>query len=153
MSETTPDTPRPVRDFSRPRPRILFTIDGDTFEAAPAIPAETLVRFTNQFADLAPAGSGSSGDQFGAITSVLRFVLLPESLERLSSRLSDLANPVDMDQLGDIVMWLLEQYGLRPTQPSSNSSAGPGSPVSGTSLTGSTPDAVSTSAPLPLTVS
>lgn len=149
MSETT-YTGRPgPKDFTRKRRTITFRIDDDVFEATPAVPAGVLVEFANSFTDVnAKAGPAES---FGTVMAVLEMVLLPESFKRMAARADDLSNPVEIDQLSDVLLWLLEEYGLRPTQPSSNSSTGPLSPGSGTSLTASTPAAESTSLNFPST--
>jgi hypothetical protein len=84
---------------------------------------------------------------------VFELVLIPASFDQLRARGKDRTNPVEIDQLSDIVLWLLEEYGLRPTQLSSNSSPGPENPASGTNSTDSTPAAASTSSPSLSTVS
>jgi len=136
-----------MKDFSRPRERIQFTIDGDLFEAASAVPAEILVQFANQFNDVSTKSS-SPDELFDALMAVFELVLLEDSYTRLRTRGRDRANPVEIDQLSDIVLWLLEQYGLRPTKLSSSSSPGPVSPASGMSSTDSTPGVASTSSAL-----
>jgi hypothetical protein len=141
-----------MKDFSRTRKQILFQIDGDTFEAASAVPAEILVEFANRFNDVSTKNSSPS-ELFEALMGVFELVLLETSFDKLRTRGRDRANPVEIDQLSDIVLWLLEEYGLRPTQLSSNSSPGPENPASGTSSTDSTPAAVSTSSPSLSTVS
>lgn len=141
MTETTSGTG--VKNFSRPRKRILFQIDDDTFEAAVAVPAETFVELTLSYSDL--GDSDTWADNYKALDSALELVLLPESYERLAPRFKDKQRPVELDQMADVIMWLLEEYGLRPTQPSSDSSDGQPSPASGTSSTESTPAATSTS--------
>lgn len=145
MSETT-YTGRPApKDFTKRRKPISFRIDGDTFEATPAVPAGVLVEFANSYTDVnAKAGPAES---FQTVMSVLELVLLPESFKRMAVRANDLANPVEIDQLSDVLLWLLEEYGLRPTQPSFSSSTGPDSPASGTNWMASTPEAGSISSP------
>ncbi len=136
--------PPAAKDFSRKRKRLVFTIDDDTFEAASTLPgdiyAEMVVKYDG--IDNVDAYQG----QHDLIKDALQLALLPESFERFSARMKDRANPIDDGQMADVVMWLLEEYGLRPTQPSQPSSDGPASPESGTSSTESTPPAESTSA-------
>ena len=62
-------------------------------------------------------------------------VLLPESNALFQKRLEDLENPIGLEQAGSVIEWLLEHYGMRPTEPSSDSSTGPVSPASGTNST------------------
>jgi hypothetical protein len=53
----------------------------------------------------------------------------------VAKRLGDLENPIELEQASEVMIWLLEKYGLRPTQPSSNSADGSGNPASGTNST------------------
>lgn len=135
----------PPRDFSRQRPRVCFTIDGDTFDASPAIPADLLVEFGTRAEKASTAET--LPQQFDLLTSVLELVLLEDSYALLRRRMKDRTKPVELDQLNDIIEYLMGEYGLRPTQPSSDSSDGPPNPESGTSSTASTPAAASTSSP------
>ena len=112
----------------------MFTIDGDTYEAAPVMPAETLMEFAGHFGKV----GDTPAENLTAMRGLLEMVLLPDSYERLAARLRSRENPVDIDQVSDLISWLLETYGLRPTRPSSSSPDGPPSPESGTSLTGIT---------------
>jgi hypothetical protein len=138
-----PPPPGP-RDFSRKRKRLNFTIDGDEFEAASALPGDVFAEFVTLY--------NSTGDtetyqqQHDMLKQALVLALLPESWQRFSTRLQDKTRPIDDDQLSDVVLWLLEEYGMRPTQPSPDSSDGSASPESGTSSTANTPPAESTSA-------
>lgn len=121
-----------LKDFTRAHERIRFRIDADTFEAARALPGRTLTEFGKRFSDI---GKLPVDQQVDGILEALGLVLLPDSAARISKRLGDLENPVELEQAMEVIMWLLERYGLRPTQPSSNSAGGPDSPVSGTSST------------------
>lgn len=141
-----PSPPASVpRDFSRKRTPITFTIDGDVFEAAPRLPADTFVEFVTLYNDRVSADT--LAQQLALLKQAIELVLLPESWERFSARLKDKARPIDDDQISDVVLWLLEEYGLRPTQPSQPASDGPTSPEPGTSSTESTQPAESTSQP------
>lgn len=136
-----------MRDFSKKRKDITFRVDDDVFQAARGVPAEVLLDFATEF-----AGTGTAAtvdQQLKAFRSMLDVVLLPESLERFSARMRDRANPIEIDQVEDIVTWLMEQYGLRPTEVPSSSPGGPSAPGPGTSLTGSTAGEVSISAASP----
>src|SRR5690606_41105458 len=66
-------------------------------------------------------------------------------LERFAARLKDKTNPIHDDQMSDVIIWLLEENGMRPTRPSQDSSDGSASPESGTSSTESTPPEAPTS--------
>lgn len=130
----------PVKSFSRNRPPVRFEIDGDVFTAPVGLPAGTLAEFGVRYASA--ANNTGIKEQFDALSSVLELVLLRESYERFTARLTDPENPIDLEQLNQVIVWLLEQYGLRPTVPSSDSSSGSPGPASGTSLTGTAPDTV-----------
>lgn len=132
-----------IKDFGKVRPRVQFRVDGDDFEAAPAIPAEILAEFAARYEGVNEAEGVR--ETYQMLVSVLDLVLLPDSHTLLQSRLKDRANPVDIDQLTEIIEWLMEQYGLRPTRSSSGSSDGPQNPAPGTSSTASTPAEESTS--------
>jgi hypothetical protein len=132
MTELTPADGAPVKDFSRARKQLKFRIDTDEFEAAKALPGKTLARFAARFNDIENVALDK---QLDAFTDALSMVLLPESDARFQKRLDDLENPIELDQASDVIQWLLEQYGLRPTEPSSDSSSGLPSLASGTSST------------------
>lgn len=132
MTQPIPTEATPVKDFSRKRERLVFRIDDDIFEAATALPGKTLARFAARFADVENIPIDK---QLDAFADALGMVLLPESNSRFQKRLDDLENPIELEQASDVIQWLLEKYGLRPTEPSSDSSTGPASPASGTSLT------------------
>lgn len=140
-----------IKDFSKKRKDISFRIDDDVFHAARAIPAEILMDFAGEFAEL--NASATVEKQLSAFRSMFEMVLQPESLKLFTERLRDRDNPIEIDQVEDIVTWLLEEYGLRPTEVSSSSADGPALPGSGTTSTVSTPGEVSISAASPLTVS
>lgn len=146
MTKTTaakaPEPPG-TKDFSRKRERIIFVIDEEEFEAAVALPAEIFVQFTVRFNEYTETDGWK--ESYEALDAALDLVLLTDSYERLHARFSDKTKPVDVDQMADIIMWLLEQYGLRPTQQSSDSSDGQPSPEPGTSSTANSPAEESTS--------
>lgn len=121
----------------------MFTIDGDVFEGAPVMPAETLMEFASGFNEIGK----TPAENLRTMRNLLEMVLLTDSYQRFAERLRSRENPIDMEQVGDIIPWLLEQYGLRPTRPSSSSADGPPSPESGTGSTETTSDVASISSP------
>jgi hypothetical protein len=134
------------KDFSKAREPIEFTIDPDTFTAYDTIPADDLIDAAVKLQELAGADTKA---QYGAYRELLELTLEPVSYQRFVARLSSKTNGIDLQQLDDVSGWLFEQYGLRPTPPSGNSSDGPPAPGSGTSSTGSTPplELISVSSP------
>lgn len=141
--------PPAARDFTRPRKRLNFTIDDDTFEAASVLPGDVFAEMVALYNNASEAETFQ--DQHDLLKKALEFALLPESWQRFAARLKDKARPIDDDQTSEIVIWLMEEYGVRPTQPSQPSSDGQPSPESGTSSTESTQPAESTSLPSPPT--
>ena len=132
-----------TKDFTRERKSLEFRIDDDVFRARSPIPAQVLLDFAKKFSNMSP--DSSMDDQLAAFTAVLDLVLMPESREIFFRRMSDSDNPIEVGQVEEIITWLFEEYGLRPTELPSPSAAGSASQGDGTSLTGSTPAVVSIS--------
>lgn len=139
MSTPTEEIP----DFSKPRKRVAFKIDGDVFDAPPAIPAMILMNYAKRFN--ANSENTDMEEQLKIMMELLQTVLKPESFARFRDRLSDVENPIELDQVQQTIEYLMGAYGMRPTQQPSSSQPGQPSPESGMSLTGSTQDVVSTS--------
>jgi hypothetical protein len=123
-----------TRDFSKQRERIAFEVDGDVFEAAEAIPAQELVEAVTLLNGINPKVA-TPQEQITAFQTFMEMCLFPESYERFVYRMGNKANPIDIDQVNAIAEWLVEQYGMRPTEPSAASSSGSPSLESGTPLT------------------
>lgn len=136
-----------IRDFTKQRKDISFRVDDDMFHAARGVPAEVLLDFASEFAGMEL--TATVDQQLRAFRSMLEVVLLPDSLERFNERMRDRENPIEIDQVEDIVTWLMEQYGLRPTELPLPSPDGPPGPGSGTTSTASVPGEVSISAASP----
>lgn len=146
------DAPRDdgVVDFA-PEPRsVRFRIGPDVFEGLDDIPAMSAMRFSAQAGELHGAGvlTEKSVDK---MVDLLRLLLKPASAQLLIERMDDPERPVGIETFTRIVPWLLEQYGLRPTEPSPESPDGRPSPDGGTSSTESTSGQVSISAASPST--
>ena len=151
-----------VKDFTIRREPYRFRIDPDRFEAPPLLAPyaiRKLAALHSQLGDIVELmatdeGSGRVIDLFG---SMYRYLLPGPSGRRFVERLESDGNPGDpeadppvpasppsIDLLGQalpILYWLLECYGLRPTGPSSDSSAG-----STVGVTGSPSDGISSTA-------
>ena len=136
-----------IRDFTKKRDDISFRVDDDMFHAARGVPADVLMDFATQFSGMSL--STPVDEQLKAFRGVLELVLLPESLQLFNARMRDRENPIEIDQVEQIITWLMEKYGLRPTEPSSDSPPGQDGPVPGTTSTASTPDGVLISAASP----
>jgi len=153
-----------MKDFSA-KPRVVeFTVDQEIYRGRPYLPAQTMVDFTLRVEAMGDSATGSEG--FETMMESLQMVLMPDSYRKLKDRmkdpLADLAEgeevpaelpyqPIELPQLNEILEWLMEAYGMRPTQSSSDSSAGSPDPASGTSSTASTSVVESISASSPST--
>lgn len=140
-----------MKDFTRKREKIEFKVDDDVFTAKSPIPAQVLIEFAQTFSGLSEAST--IDEQLSAFNAVLELVLMPASLERFRSRMSDAEEPIAIDQVEEVITWLFEAYGMRPTETPSDSSDGPASPDAGMNSTENTQDVVSISLGSPSTAS
>lgn len=141
-----------IKDFTKKRHPIQFKVDDDIFDAAPVVAAQTMIDFTESMSSADPTKM-SPKEMVGLLGNVIEMVLLPSSLTRFKERMRDRVNPIDLEQLDEIVSWLFEEYGMRPTQEPSSSSAGGSALVPGITSTATLPDVVSISAASPSTAS
>lgn len=135
-----------IKDFSKVRKTLQFRVDDDVFQAASAIPAEVMIQFTEAITSSDPTKM-SPKEQVGVLRGMLEIVLVPESLARFKERMADVGNPIELDQINDIVTWLFEEYGMRPTVESVSSPNGASPPGPGTGSTVTTPARELTSVP------
>lgn len=139
-----------MRDFTRDPRVIEFKIDDDVFRCHPRLPADVLIDFAVKAEGMGDSPTGQQGVQ--AMLDVLQATLLPEHFRRFRDRMKDPAKaaeeaqaagraapapyvPIGLEQVSEIVPWIMEEYGLRPTEPSEDSSDGPSSLAPGTSST------------------
>lgn len=141
-----------IKNFTKKRTPLRFQIDDDLFDAVPTIPAEIMIEFAESMTSADPTKMAPK-EMVGALRRVIEMVLHPESLARFKTRMKDPLNPIDMEQLDEIVTWLFEEYGMRPTEESSSSSAGGSPVVPGITSMATLPDVVSISAASPSTAS
>lgn len=136
-----------MKDYSKQREAFIpFRIGTNEYHAITGLPAQILLDFAAKFGSM-ETGVTPVAEQVQAFTEMLELVLEPDSmalfLENMKS--TDTVNMIEIDQIDRVLTDLVEEYGLRPTQPSSPSADGPPSPEPGTSLTGSSRDVVSIS--------
>lgn len=99
--------------------------------------AEVLTALRNQLTTM--------GDQTKVpVGEVLTFLTNQEASESTPDAAESFV-PVELEQITEILDWVMAEYGLRPTKPSEGSSDGQSSPESGTNSTELTSDAESTS--------
>jgi hypothetical protein len=124
-----PELDLQMKDFSlppedaKPKP---FTIGADTFFAPPVIPPVVLAELAGMASSLSEVQKG--GDLMAVLEKVATLfdgLLTEETAPRFRERLLGRTDPIDLHrQAIPILQWLMEVYGLRPTQPSSSSANG-----------------------------
>lgn len=127
-----------VRDFTKKTKPVRFQIDRDDgspefFEGIKALPAMLLVEFAVTMDSLSETDTAQQPKVF---RDLFGLILSDESAKRFIERMSSKTDAIDMSQIMEVMPYLMEQYGMRPTQPSPVSSDGSLSPVDGKSLTG-----------------
>jgi hypothetical protein len=142
-----------VKDFTRVRRPVRFKIDDDVFDAAPAMPAQTAFEFLAAVQDISKVEGTAAGGKVRLIVDTFKKILKPASAERFEQRMGDVDQPIEIPQVVEIMLWLLGEYGLRPTRPSSESSGDSGDPGSGTTSTDGAHSPASTPSPSPSTAS
>lgn len=115
----------PVRhkDFTKKEKQqpVSFNLDGDTFHCTSKLPM-FVVRKVGKLRGI--EGDGLNDDKIEKFLSILRDIMLDESVELFNRRLESKSEPIDIDEISEIIAWLLEVYGLRPFQESSDSVSG-----------------------------
>lgn len=122
------------KDFSRPERRVTFKVGSYEYEAVAAVPlglAFDMARISRTF------GGDDSEAKLNSLWQFFDAALIGDGGQQIQKQAYDKTDPLDMNQLMNIMQWLLEVYGLRPTEPSSISSTG--SRESGTSSTDGAP--------------
>lgn len=90
---------------------LAFALNGDDFSCRPALAGAVLLDFVRR------ADSDSGGVAAEAIIQFLEDSLEEPDRDRFTSMIRDPDVIVEMDMLGDIAGWLIEQYTARPTKP------------------------------------
>lgn len=108
------------KDFTLSNTPKRFKINDDIFEAAPEIPLDMLGKLAN----FAVKDDVSLQDRVSDFYDFFDGVLFPDSAARFRERGSSRDNPIGINHVQKIVPWLMEAYGMRPTQPSSDSGSG-----------------------------
>lgn len=137
VGTVTDDGEIEIKDFTLKVKRFGFKVDNDTFIAHAALGLPAMQELSKVTKNLGEAVT--SGD-YTPITDVFTELLEEASARRFTARVvSKGAEAIDVKkQLLPILYWLLEKYGLRPTQLSSESSTGsPGGTGGITSMAGS----------------
>ena len=89
---------------------ISFKLAGEDFHCRPQIPGKVMLDLASKTGDEEnPTQSARMIDEF------FRIALLPESHERFTALTLDPDRIITMEQLMEIVSWLVEVYAERPT--------------------------------------
>jgi hypothetical protein len=106
-----------IKDFTTPQGNkpYPFKIDDDVFYAVSDIPLGRL-------AELAKLRANIDLSNIHELLSLFDEMLLDDSAALFQKRLNDKVNPIGKSHIIPVLEWLMETYGLRPTQPSSPSS-------------------------------
>ena len=119
------------KDFTKKRVEVYFTLADGPEGRYDCVPALSLPAVQ----ELALIGGNFRHDNvMASFEEFFNLVCVPESAKRLIDKMTnDKMDPIDKEQAVEIMNWLLEVYGMRPTQPSSDSSSG--SPIDGSGTT------------------
>jgi hypothetical protein len=113
------------KDFSFSAEPVTFRISPDTFECAPEIPLDSIVELS-----MLSVSDGDRKAQFERMKDFLDGILVYESAalfrQRCKPGTQEEPNPypIGMRHVQALLPWFMEVYGLRPTQPSSESEDG-----------------------------
>jgi hypothetical protein len=138
-----------ILDFTDPMPPARFRIGDDVFEVVPGLPALSFM----EFSDLAGQQIEEPGEARDMFQRMFRLVLVEDSAERFIARLEDRHRPITIMQVQKVIPFVMEQLGLRPTEPSEPSSNGSDGQASGPNSTESAPLPESDSAVYPFPTS
>lgn len=122
-----------IRDFSVADAMLQFRVGSDLFEALPDIPLtiiQQVSKLTNVRQEMMERG-------VDAILEITDMFLTDESAALFRQRVME--KKIGLRVFMNVIQWLLEEYGVRPTPPSSNSSAGSSDGETGTSSTDGVP--------------
>lgn len=120
-----------IKDFTFAVEPIKFKINDDVFFATPELPLgllQDLTKFKDMTSQLKDTG-------IEPLLELFDDLLLDESAAIFRARTGNKKNPIGVRHIMALIPWLLEEYGLRPTQPSSNLSDGSSDGETGTSST------------------
>jgi hypothetical protein len=113
---------------------VKFRIDDDVFVGVKNIPALDLVEFAKLFDGMTESDMIQDTKAFD---TMFHLVLEEPSADRFFTRMGSKTEPISMAQVMRVMPWIMEKYGMRPTEPSSNSLTGSLNQGDGTSSTAS----------------
>jgi hypothetical protein len=118
-----------MKDFTKKREPVWFRINGVDLRAKPAVGMATVQRVMTVNESLK---SGTEADKLSKLAELFGLLLHSGSVDAFNTVMADEDDPVDTDQLTDMLNYVMEKQGLRPTQPSTESSKSPSNGPLGT---------------------
>ena len=112
-----------MKDFTKKKKVVQFVFDGEVYRCYPGLAPEGLQELIKYADDITPQNALASLDGFFGI------VMNEENARKIQLKLRDKESPLEIDVATDMMLWILEEFGLRPTQSSPDSSTG--SPTGG----------------------
>lgn len=94
----------------KPKEAVTFKLYDEEFSCRPALQGKMLLELISRSTDPNDPGAAAK-----VVTDFFGFVLLEESKVRFEALTTDDDKIVDVEVLGEIVAWLVEQYTDRPT--------------------------------------
>jgi hypothetical protein len=122
-----------IRDFSYAELSYPFRIGDDVFHALPDVPLGMM----GDIAKLSNVQSAVAEHGVDLVIDLFVEFLDEPSGELFRKRVNE--KKIGVKKITEILPWILERIGLRPTQPSSDSSTGLGDGETGTSSTDGVP--------------
>lgn len=159
-------------DFTPTKERPTFRVHAETYLGKIEIPTGLMLKYSARMAALSKKGDDITEEEDLLETlSMFRMMLLRESadrlighfhmvpdgatddeMERIAQEAEDDPNAVGFETFMKLLPWMMEQYGMAPTLPSSESPDGsPQNPDDGSSLTATSSAVGPTSSPSPST--
>ncbi len=114
------------KDFSSSPEPIHFRIAPDDFRCYPEIPLDTMLEVTELAGNKELTGMARFKEFLEILTGVIVVDDYDKFIERTRKPTKDKPNPnpIGLKHMQDIIPWIMEVYGLRPTRESSESADG-----------------------------
>lgn len=107
-----------MRDFTKKRKAVQFKLDDDVYRCYPGLAPDNLQTLV-QFAD-----DVTMENALSKLDGFFELVMNEDNATRIKAKLRNKEEPLEIAEATEIMLWILEAYGLRPTQSSPDSSTG-----------------------------
>lgn len=133
-----------IRDFTIKKKYVKFKIDEDIFTGHTVLGLPLMQELITVSKGL---GKAMESEEYDSLFDIFDRLLVKESAQRFRQRATSAGDDgIDVKrQLLPIIYYLLEEFGIRPTRPSSDSPTGSPSGTGGTTSTAGSSGAASTS--------